>query len=71
MNATDGIKYTVQGGNNLVGWGESIFPCADGTVTPAGWATLSPGYHYQSFALTGTEGLPGKGFLRVKIEPYP
>ena len=71
VNATDGIKYTVQGGNDLVGWTGSIFPCADGTVTPDDWATLSPGYHYQSFALTGTEGLPGKAFMQVKVEPNP
>ena len=71
MNATDGIKYTVQGGNNLVGWGESIFPCADGTVTPAGWATLSPGYHYQSFALDNSANLPNKAFMQVKVESNP
>ena len=71
VNAADGIKYTVQGGHDLVGWTGSIFPCADGTVTPDDWATLSPGYHYQSFALTGTEGLPGKAFMQVKVEPNP
>ncbi|MCX6877638.1 MAG: hypothetical protein NTW21_28085 [Verrucomicrobia bacterium] len=57
--------------DTLVGWGASIFPCADGTVTPAGWATRSSGYHCQSLALTGTEGLPGKAFMQVKVEPYP
>ena len=68
LDAADGLKYTVQGGVNLNDWSGSVFPCD----VPAGdWAPLDPGYHYQSFALTGTEGLPGKGFLRVKIEPYP
>ncbi|MCX6874787.1 MAG: hypothetical protein NTW21_13410 [Verrucomicrobia bacterium] len=71
VNAADGIKYTVQGGNDLIVWGGSIFPCAEGTVTDPGWATLSSGYHYQSFALTGTQGLPDKAFMQVKVEPNP
>ena len=64
-------KYTVQGGDNLIGWSQSIFPCADGTVTPVGWATLRPGYHYQSFALDNSVNLPGKYFMQAKVETAP
>ncbi len=37
-------------------------------VNPAGIpADPGSGYQYRSFSLGGSNGLPGKGFLRVKI----
>ena len=61
----DGIAYAIEGSLNL-----AIF---DVTVTPVGF--VDPGvaltdathYEFRSFSLNGSNGLPGKGFLRAKI----
>ena len=69
MDAVDGIRYTIQGGTNLNDWGGTVFPFV--AASYPGLPAPGTDYHYQSFALTGSQDLPGKGFLRVKVEPYP
>lgn len=63
----DGIKYTIQGSGDL------SFPT--GTVieepAPTGLTPLPAGYEYHRFRLGDSEGLSGKGFLRVQIEVSP
>ncbi len=63
----DGIKYTIQGSGDL------SFPT--GTVSeapaPTGFTPLPAGYEYRRFRLIDSEGLSGKGFLRVQIEVSP
>jgi autotransporter-associated beta strand protein len=66
----DGVNYTVEGSLNLV------FPA--GNVSHAGATDTAPAatglpslvgedWEYHTFSLDSSEGLPGKGFLRVKI----
>ena len=71
----DGVVYTIEGSLDLV------FPAsAVSTVTgaseaaPAGTtlpAITGSGWEYRTFRLDASEGLPGKGFLRAKIEAAP
>ncbi|MCX6877589.1 MAG: hypothetical protein NTW21_27830 [Verrucomicrobia bacterium] len=69
-NVTDGIRYTVEGGTTLNSWTGGIYPFKAASY-PELPSLAGTGYHYQSFVLTGTEGLPDKGFMRVKVEPAP
>lgn len=64
---SDGVKYTIEGSLNLV------FPTsAASEASPAsGPGGLPAEYEYRRFRLDASEGLSGKGFLRVKIEPAP
>ena len=69
-DATDGVRYTVEGGTTLGDWsGTNVFPFTYDPSILALPSLAGTGYHYQSFALTGTQGLPGKAFLRVRVEP--
>ena len=62
----DGVKYTIEGGTTL-GFGGSIWYLA--TPVTTGLPEDPPaGYQYLSFVLYGSENLPGKGFMRVKVE---
>ena len=67
----DGVKYTIEGSPDLLNFdghvwtnGKVILP--DGAPTDAG-----DGYEYRSFVLISSDGLTGKGFLRVRVEPAP
>ncbi|MCW1884844.1 hypothetical protein OKA04_08900 [Luteolibacter flavescens] len=64
---SDGVKYTIEGSLDLV------FPgSATSEAAPAsGPAGLPSDYEYRRFRLDASEGLSGKGFLRVKIEQAP
>ena len=68
-NAADGIQYTVMGGIDLNGWTGVIYCPTDPITTGDMPATPGEGYEYRSFILDSSNGLPGKGFLRVKVEP--
>jgi autotransporter-associated beta strand protein len=61
-----GITYTIEGSVDL-----SSFNASVSEVTPItnGLPDLgaNPDYEYRSFSLGGSNGLPGKGFLRVKV----
>lgn len=63
-SVADGISYAIEGSLDLSGF--------DATVTPVGYVdpgvALSDATHYEfrSFSLSGSNGLPTKGFLRAK-----
>lgn len=65
-NTSDGLTaYTIQGSLDLVGFTTVVTP-----VTPAittGLPAAPAGYEYRTFSLNGSNGLAGKGFLRVKV----
>ena len=44
---------------------------ASSVVTPvtAGLPAAPAGYEYRTFSLTGSNGTPSKGFLRVSVTP--
>ena len=64
---SDGVKYTIEGSLGLV------FPtsAASEASPAAGPGGLASDYEYRRFRLDASEGLTGKGFLRVKTEPAP
>jgi autotransporter-associated beta strand protein/T5SS/PEP-CTERM-associated repeat protein len=64
----NGYTYTVQGSTNL-----SAFTTGVNVVTPVttGLPAAPTGYTYRTFSLSGSDGLPGRGFLRVKVTPTP
>jgi len=62
----DGISYRVQGSTDVTGFGQPGAP----VVTPLGvWTGQTPpaGYQFQRFRLEGSDGLPGRGFLRAVV----
>ena len=65
----DGITYTIEGSTTLDPFNSqvNVVPTA-ATPSPA---TLSSGYVWKSFNLEGSNGLPGKGFLRAKVTAAP
>lgn len=64
----DGVTYTILGSTDLAGFavasteGTALTPAVTGLpdITGSGWT-------YHTFTLTGSDGLPAKGFLRAKI----
>ena len=70
----DGVIYTIQGSLALtfpdspvsVGGASDTAPAATGLPSLA----TTP-WEYRTFKLDASEGLPGKGFLRVKTEVAP
>lgn len=64
---SDGVRYTIEGSLDLA------FPTsATSEASPAsGPAGLPADYEYRRFRLDASDGLAGKGFLRVKIEEAP
>ncbi|MES2920357.1 MAG: autotransporter-associated beta strand repeat-containing protein [Verrucomicrobiota bacterium] len=62
--AADGITYTIEGSTTLGGFNTlvNVVPTPVTTNLPA----VGAGYEYRSFSLDGSNGLPGKGFLRAK-----
>ena len=68
-DVTDGVRYTVEGGTTLDTWTSYVYPFK-ASAYYAGLPSLDgTGYHYESFALSDSAGLPDKGFLRVRVEP--
>lgn len=61
-----GYTYTIQGSTTL-----GTFNAASTVVNPvtAGLPAAPSGYEYRTFSLTGSDGTPSKGFLRVNITP--
>ena len=64
-STTDGITYSIEGSTTLVDFLESVdaVPTAITTGLPA---PSGADYSYRSFRLGGSNGLPGKGFLRAR-----
>lgn len=68
----DGFDYAIEGSTDLVFPGGNVSHVTVSDTAPA--ATGLPDltgtdWEYHTFRLEGTEGLPGKGFLRVSITP--
>lgn len=65
-SSIDGIVYTIEGSEDLLSFSSSVsaVPTPITTNLPA---TSSADYVYRSFSLSGTNNLPGKGFLRAKV----
>lgn len=64
---SDGVKYTIEGSLDLA-FPASAVSEASSAAGPGG---LPADYEYRRFRLDASEGLTGKGFLRVKTEPAP
>lgn len=59
----DGVTYSIEGSMNLGTFDSPVSPAA--VVSPAVPAPV--GYEYRTFTLDASEGMPSKGFLRVKL----
>ncbi|QJE96732.1 beta strand repeat-containing protein [Luteolibacter luteus] len=66
-STVDGITYTIQGSTDLTGFTTGV-TIVSPAVTPS-LPTLPSGYQYRTFSLSGSDGLTGKGFLRVQVTP--
>lgn len=66
----DGLTYTVQGSGDL---GDFSSPATEVSpaIVPGGWPAPGGDYEYHTFRLDSSTGLPGKGFLRLKIVTAP
>ncbi|MCX6876176.1 MAG: autotransporter-associated beta strand repeat-containing protein [Verrucomicrobia bacterium] len=63
----DGITYHIEGSPTLSGFPTAV-TLVTTAVVPAGAPDLTgTDYAYRSFGLAGSNGLPGKGFLRAKV----
>ena len=62
----DGFTYTVQGSPDLSGFGMPVSVVAP-VIT--GLLAVPVGYEYRTFSLDGSNDLPTKGFLRVRVSP--
>ena len=66
-STVDGINYSIEGSTDLTSWTVVVTPVTPITTgLPA--LTDPTNYEYRSFSLNGSNGLPGKGFLRAKVE---
>jgi autotransporter-associated beta strand protein len=65
----DGISYTIEGSLTLGGFATAVHvvptPVTINGITPL--PAAGTGYEYRSFSLSGSNGLPGKGFIRAKV----
>ena len=62
---SEGITYAILGGLGLTQWDSTV-----SVVTPpqtAGLPAAPAGYEYRTFKLNAADGLPSKGFLRVRV----
>ncbi len=68
----DGVVYTVQGSVDLSGFASAVSVIGSASDTAPGLPSLADtAWEYRTFKLDASEGLGGKGFLRVKIETAP
>ena len=63
----DGITYVIEGSVNLLDFTTGVTPVAP--VVTGLPADVWTDYDYFSFSLAGSNGLPGKGFLRAGVVP--
>ena len=62
----DGVTYTIEGSLTLGSFTTTVTPVTT-VAPPAPNATPPAGYEYRTFSLSGSNGLPNTGFLRVKV----
>lgn len=68
----DGVIYTIQGSVDLSGFTSAVSVIGTASDTAPGQPSLAgTSWEYRTFKLDASEGLGGKGFLRVKIETAP
>jgi len=65
----DGVTYTVQGGLDMASFTSPVSAVAPAVTT--GLPAAPSGYEYRTFKLDASDGLPGTGFLRVRITTNP
>ena len=65
ISAADGITYRIEGSPDLTTFGQTVNPV--GPVDPGVPLTDPINYEYRSFSLGGSNGLPGRGFLRATV----
>ncbi len=63
----EGYTYTVEGSTDLASFLSTV--AVVDPVTTGLPVSPPTGYTYRTFSLTGSDGLPSRGFLRVKITP--
>jgi hypothetical protein len=63
----EGLRYRIQGSNNLVSWGLTM---EEVPALSTGLPALSPGYEYRSFRSPGSAFLAFE-FVRIKVELIP
>ena len=63
----DGYRYTIEGSTDLSAF---LTGATEGAPISPGFAAPA-GYEWRTFSLTGSSGLPNKGFLRVHVTPTP
>jgi hypothetical protein len=56
----------VEGGTDLSSFPTIVDPV---TAVTTGQPAAPAGYEYRSFSLRGSNGLPTRGYLRVKVAP--
>lgn len=62
----EGFSYTIEGSATLNSFTTAATPVTT-VAPPAPNATPPVGYEYRTFSLSGSNGLPNVGFLRVKV----
>lgn len=68
----DGIVYQIQGSTSLGTFVETVEGPLAAPVIPASLPAAAPsGYEYRTFRLAGSNGLPGRGFLRASATAAP
>lgn len=68
----DGVVYTLQGSLDLSAFTSAVSVVGSASDTAPGLPSLAgTSWEYRTFKLDASEGLGGKGFLRVKIETAP
>ena len=68
----DGIKYEIQGSASLSDFDQTVEGPLAAAVIPTSLPASPPaGYEYKSFRLAGSNGLPGRGFLRASASQAP
>ncbi len=65
--AANGVNYVIEGSFDLLSFDAAVEGPLAAPVVPASLPAEPPvGYKYVSFRLAGSNGLPGKGFLRAR-----
>jgi hypothetical protein len=68
----DGIVYEIQGSTSLTAFDQTVEGPLAAPVIPASLPAVAPaGHEYRTFRLAGSNGLPGRGFLRATAVQAP
>jgi hypothetical protein len=68
----DGVVYQIQGSTSLGSFDQTVEGPLAAPVIPASLPPVAPsGYEYKTFRLAGSNGLPGRGFLRASASAAP